>query len=91
MSSLKSRVLVAVVGVPVLVAIVLWAPDPGTAGIHNTDGNAQSAPDLIDSPHHFFPGLHRESAAILTLALASEFLPGKIFDFLPEDSGFTRV
>ena len=27
MSSLKSRVLVAVIGVPVLVAIVLWAPD----------------------------------------------------------------
>ena len=27
MSSLKSRVLVAVIGVPVLVALVLWAPD----------------------------------------------------------------
>ena len=73
------------------VGIMLRAPDAGAACIHNTDGNAQPAPDFIHRAHKFLCGLNRKTAAIRSAALAAEFLPGKKFDFIPEGAGIGEI
>jgi hypothetical protein len=63
------------------------APHSRATTVNDADRNSQSAPDLVAYPNQFFFWLYRESVAVFSFTLASEFLPIKEFTFVPEGSG----
>jgi hypothetical protein len=67
--------------------IMAGAAHSGAASVHDTDRNAQSAPDLVTDQNQFFFRLYRESITVFPAALAAELLPDEKFAVIPEGAG----